>query len=208
MRGATSLLSGLLAPPRCAACAHPCGSRDALCERCERRLTLAVPPSGSGPAALDAAWSAAPYEGVARDLVSALKFRSLLPVAERIAAAIASRAPAGLMRGSLVPVPAAPARRRARGFDPAEEIAQAVSELTGLELRPCLERADGPRQVGRPRPARLSDPPRIAVSSDPPLEVLLVDDVWTTGATLAACARALRRAGTERVSAVTFARSL
>jgi ComF family protein len=208
MRSATSLLSGLLAPPRCAACARPCGSREALCERCERRLTLIAPPFGSGPPGLDAAWSSAPYEGVARELVSALKFRRLLPVAERIAVAVASRAPAGLIRGTLIPVPAAPARRRARGFDPAEEIARALSRLTRLELHPCLERADGPRQVGRPRPARLSDPPRVSVARTPPARVLLVDDVWTTGATLAACARALRQAGAERVSAATFARSL
>ena len=99
-------------------------------------------------AGLDAAWAATRYEGTARDLVAALKFRGRLRLARRAAAAIAERAPAALLAGAIVPVPAAPWRLRVRGHDPAEEIAFALADLTRLEFRPCLARSSGPRQVG------------------------------------------------------------
>jgi predicted amidophosphoribosyltransferase len=159
-------------------------------------------------AGLDAAWSAAPYEGVPRELVAALKFRRLMPLARRAAEAIAAGAPAGLVTGDLVPVPPAPWRLRARGLDPAEEIAVALARLSGARLVRCLARADGPRQVGRPRSARLADPPRVRLIAAAPRTAVLVDDVTTTGATLSACARVLRAGGTRRVVGVTFARSL
>jgi predicted amidophosphoribosyltransferase len=145
---------------------------------------------------------------VARELVAALKFRALLPVGGLIAARIADTAPASLLAGTLVPVPPAPSRLRRRGFDPAEEIARALADLCELPLGTCLVRADGPRQVGRPRAMRLAQPPRMLATGSVPAVIVLVDDVQTTGATLAAGARALRGAGARRVAAVTFARAL
>jgi predicted amidophosphoribosyltransferase len=152
-------------------------------------------------------WSAAPYEGVGRDLIAALKFGARLSLAERAAAAIAARAPPELLDGTVVPVPPAPWRHRWRGFDPAEAIARALAAETGLAFRPCLRRNQARRQVGRPRSERLSRPPQVRVAAMPPERAILVDDVVTTGATLAACAAALRSAGAQRVVALTFARS-
>ncbi len=156
---------------------------------------------------LNAAWSAGPYDGVARELVGALKFGARLGIARRVALAIAARAPADLLEGTIVPVPPAPLRRRWRGFDAAEAIAAAVGRETGLAVSRCLRRSQGRRQVGRPRAERLARPPRVTATRLAPPRAILVDDVLTTGATLAACARALRTAGAERVTAVTFARS-
>jgi predicted amidophosphoribosyltransferase len=148
-----------------------------------------------------------PYEGIARDVVAALKFRARLPLAGRAAAVIAARAPAGLLEGTIVPVPPAPGRRRWRGFDAAEAIAAALSADTGLPLEPCLRRSQGRRQVGRPRSERLASPPRVRLAGPPPATAVLVDDVITTGATIGACAQALRSGGCDRVVALTFARS-
>jgi ComF family protein len=206
-------LAALIAPPRCATCGRPCALREVLCPECRRRLSRARPLRAEGARGLDALWSAAPYRGVVRDLVSALKFRRLLPVAELMAGEIASRAPAGMWSGALVPVPPAPARFRERGFDPAEALTIALSRILGLPVSRSLAREDGPRQVGRPRPERLAEPPAVrAIGPIGPIgpigsEAVLVDDVCTTGATLRRCAEALREVGATRVAGATFART-
>jgi ComF family protein len=197
-----------VAPPLCAACGRSCRPEAVACTRCARRLGAAEPLLGKGPPGLDRAWSSAPYEDVARDLVAALKFRRLLPVADLMADRIQWLAPAHMLSGAIVPVPAAPARLRRRGFDPAGELGAALGERLGSPLEPCLRRRGGRRQVGRRRAERLGQPPRIEATGCAPRSVLLVDDVLTTGATLTACAQALRAAGAARVVAVTFARRL
>jgi predicted amidophosphoribosyltransferase len=207
MKALHAVSAGLL-PALCAACGHSCRAGAALCTRCSRRLAEAEPLTGGGPPGLDRAWSSAAHEGVARDLVAALKFRRLLPVADLIAARIEWLAPASLLSGAIVPVPASPLRAMGRGFDPAGEIAAALAEQAGLELCPCLARRGGGRQVGKRRAQRIGHPPRVHARGEVPRSVLLVDDVLTTGATLSACARALRSAGAIRVAAITFTRRL
>jgi predicted amidophosphoribosyltransferase len=197
-----------LVPALCAACGRSCRPQAVVCTRCGRRLAEAAPLSGNGPAGLDRAWSSAPHEGVARDLVTALKVRRLLPVAELVADRILWLAPAELLSGTIVPVPTATLRSMRRGLDPAAEIATALAVRIGGAVSPCLSRRGGGRQVGRGRARRVGHPPEIHARGEVPRSVLLVDDVLTTGATLSACARALRRAGAVRVVAVTFSRRL
>lgn len=197
-----------LVPPLCAACGRSCRPESTLCPRCSRRLAAMGPLEGPGPAGVDRAWSSAPHEGVARDLVVALKLRRLLPVAELMADRILWLAPGTLLSGAVVPVPTARLRSLARGFDPAAELARALASATGLPLSSCLARRGGGRQVGRRRGERLGSPPRVQARGEVPGSVLLVDDVLTTGATLASCASALRSAGAVRVAAVTFSRRL
>jgi predicted amidophosphoribosyltransferase len=207
MKALQAVATGLV-PALCAACGRSCRPGAMLCTRCGRRLAAAEPLEGHGPAGLDRAWSSAPHEGVARDLVSALKFRRLLPVAGLIAERIHWLAPASLLSGTVVPVPTARLRSLDRGFDPAGEIAAALAEWTGLPVRSCLVRRGGGRQVGKRRAERIGHPPQIQPRGEVPRSVLLLDDVLTTGATLSACARALRSAGAVRVAAITFTRRL
>jgi ComF family protein len=152
------------------------------------------------------------FEGPARSLVHALKFRAALGVADVMAAQVVAGAPRGLLEAPavLVPVPTHGVRRRARGFDHAEQLARALAARTELQVARCLVRSGAPtRQAGSSRAARRA-PGRIEirVRGDPPSSVVLVDDVHTTGATLEACARELRRAGAYTVCAVTYARAL
>src|SRR4051794_12910672 len=115
-------LLALVAPPACAICGDGCEVRTRLCERCDRALR-AGPPVRSAVPGIDEVWSAAAYDGTARHLVAALKFRARPGLAEQAATLIAGRVAADLLRGTIVPVPAAPARRRRRGVDAAGGIA-------------------------------------------------------------------------------------
>jgi predicted amidophosphoribosyltransferase len=199
----------LLAPPLCWSCRSPAARGDPLCRACRRVLRFL----GPAPVALGGVptWAPLAYDGPAADLVRALKFRGATAVASAMAALIVANAPAGLLAGALVPVPLHRARRRARPFNQAELIAAAIAARTGLGIVDCLRRT-GPdrRQVGRGRAARITSPGGVqgpAGARSPPV-ALLVDDVVTTGATLAACAAALRAAGAEQVAAIAFARTV
>jgi predicted amidophosphoribosyltransferase len=133
-----------------------------------------------------------------------------------MAAQLAALAPAAVLgaggRGpALVAVPCHPARRRARGYDQAVLLARALAQRTGRELAAPLRRGGraGDRQAGSSRATRLgAGRVTFTVRGRAPGAVVLVDDVHTTGATLHAAASALRAAGTERVTALTWARTL
>jgi len=119
---------------------------------------------------------------------------------------IAWLAPEGVLSGAIVPVPSARLRSLGRGFDPAAEIATALALRTGAPPCPILARTDLGRQLGRRRAQRIGQPPHVRLRGEAPRSALLIDDVMTTGATLAACARALRGGGSVRVVAITFTR--
>jgi ComF family protein len=161
--------------------------------------------------AFDQAWSGFAYEGVAREVVGALKSRGALVLASFIAHEIAARAPAALLAGTLVPVPAHARRRRSSGFNQAWEIATALGREVGVPVGNALRRVRASAQVGLERRARLENAQgsvRVRRGFAVPPRAVLVDDVYTTGATLDACAQALRESGTEEIVAITFARAL
>jgi len=234
-------LLALVAPPTCVACGSgvpgaevlvcaPClralpWLRGRRCPRCglPRHPARGCPAAG---AAFAGAWAPLAYEGSARALVAALKFRGALTVAALMGAQLAAHLPAALRgppvvpapadlpaalrRPAVVPVPPHAVRRRRRGFDPAAELAVALAARTGLPETPILRRRDrAPRQVGLGR-AQRRHAGRLVIEAirAPPARVLLIDDVHTTGATLDACARALVAAGCGEVVAVTYARAL
>ena len=196
----------LLAPPLCTACRLPARSGAVICPAC----TGALEHLGPAPVPLGGldVWAPVAYEGPARALVRHLKFHGATAPARHMAAAIVAGAPAGLLAHPLVAVPSPAPRRRRRGFCHAALLAEAVSARTGLPVLPLLERAGATgRQVGRARSQRLRTPPRFRAAATGRGGVVLVDDVVTTGATLAACARALRQKGWRCEHAVAYART-
>jgi predicted amidophosphoribosyltransferase len=167
------------------------------------------------------AWAPVAYAGTVPALVKALKERGAIGLARLMAAQIAATAPPGLWNGvapvALVPVPADPLRRRRRGLDHTARLASELAPRCGLPVAPVLRRrtTTAGRQAGRSRAQRLR-PDRSTVglrtgragAAAVPAVAILVDDVHTTGATLHACALALRDAGASEVRAVTYARTL
>ena len=145
------------------------------------------------------------YDTAARELVTRLKYRNARASVPFLARGMAALAPAD---SDLVTwAPTTPARLRARGFDQARLLAQAVARDLHLPCRSLLRRGPGPAQTGRDAAARLAGPALAARRSVGGRRVLLVDDVVTTGATVAAAARALREAGAEAVHVVAAART-
>ena len=147
-----------LVPPLCAACGRSCRPEAVRLHAMRAAPRRRGPLTGKGPPGIDRAWSSAPHEGVARDLVTALKYRRLLPVAELIAERIHWLAPADLLSGTIVGVPAAPLRLRKRGFDPTGEIAAALADRLGAPLQPMPD-PQGRRPPGGQAPSRAHRPP-------------------------------------------------
>ncbi|MFE6908354.1 ComF family protein [Streptomyces erythrochromogenes] len=212
MRGWWQELAGLVLPVDCAGCG---AARVLVCADCGASLSGAVAglvrPSPR-PEGLPVVRAAAAYEGAVRAVLLAHKERGALPLAGVLGGALAAAVLAGGTgpgRGelALVPVPSARRQVRARGHDPARRIAlaaagrlrragvparvapvlglrRAVADQAGLGARQRRENLAGALEVRRDG-ARLTGGARI----------VLVDDVVTTGATLAEAARAVRAAG-------------
>jgi ComF family protein len=190
------------------------------CPRCGE--TLDAPwdrqrAAPSGACHLCAAWtpelhavrSAVWLAGSAREAVHLLKYEGWSRSAEVMAAAMRGLEP--LRPGvALVPVPLGRRRERERGFTQAERLASALAHVSRLPLRPGLlqrtrETATQTKLTPEARRANVHGAFR-ARQGVAGACLVLVDDVFTTGATLLAAARALLAGGAARVEAVTFAR--
>ncbi|MES2123174.1 MAG: ComF family protein [Gemmatimonadota bacterium] len=146
-------------------------------------------------------------EGV-RALVHNLKYTGW----RRLSAVMARRmAPllADIGDGDLVPVPLAPRRARQRGYNQAAELATGLARLTGLPLAPgrLVRGRETPTQTRLTPEARLANLAGAFVGRPSARPAWLVDDVFTTGATLTSAAQALLDAGAPHVGAITFARA-
>jgi len=212
----------LLLPQRCVVCG--CGGRQ-LCAGCRDELQRIDPPLCARCGA-PTAWpvercrecagrrlgfvsarAAVGYDAAARRLVHAWKERGLRRLAAEAAQLVAERVPPPGV-DALTFVPADRERRLARGHNSAERLALELAALWELPCLPLLERTRGGRQRGSSATERRTVRGAFRARSAAPRTVAVIDDVYTTGATAAAAASALRAAGARRVEAIAFARAL
>ncbi|MET0747809.1 MAG: ComF family protein [Rhizobium sp.] len=232
------MLTDLLYPPTCAACGAATGSHRSLCPRCWAGIRFIERPYcevlgspfshdlGTGilsaeaiaePPLFDRLRSAAIHDGVVRDLVHGLKYRDRVDLAPMMAEWML-RASDGTVAAcdALVPVPLHRSRLFSRKFNQAAELARHLARQSGKPLLPStlvrVKRTS--QQVGlgaRARQDNVRGAFAIARHRDNDVfgrRIVLVDDVYTTGATVAAATRVLKKAGAADVSVLTFARAL
>ncbi|WP_165216375.1 ComF family protein [Affinirhizobium pseudoryzae] len=228
----------ILYPPCCAACGIRTGVHHALCPGCWRQMrfierpfceVLGIPFSfdpGEGmvcaeaiaePPIFDRLRAVALHEGPARSLVHALKYRDRTELAGMMAHWMQRAAGVHLQEAdAIIPVPLHWSRLASRRFNQAAELARALSRLSGKPLLSdvLIRRKRTLRQVGLTANAR-EDNLRAAFRIVPGREnmvfgrhIILVDDVYTTGATVSSATRALKRAGATEVTVLSFAMAL
>lgn len=208
-------------PARCVGCGR---EGAALCLGCTPALDARLLLPGGVPVGLPGdipepllqlEWCAG-FRGVVRDALHQLKYAGEQRLAEPLGAAVARRwTRVGVGADLVVNVPVHADRARARGYDQAELIARSAARHLRLPFAPCLERRRATiAQFDLDRATRATNvagafavaAPAAGTGSPAGQWVLLVDDVTTTGATLAACAEALLASGAMAVSAITVAR--
>ena len=197
-----------IVPPFCGTCSEPFDGAiegDFICANCAHRKL-----------AFDAAVSAYRSRGVVRFVILQFKYNRQLhlrhPVADWLSEAMSDDRLRDRKFDCIVPVPLHSARLRERGFNQAEVLARILGQTTNLSVNRALERTRyTTTQTAFDRAARMENlrgafrlRKRIDVRG---LQVLLVDDILTTGSTLSECARVLREAGAHSVYAITAARA-
>jgi predicted amidophosphoribosyltransferase len=209
----------LLLPQRCVVCAAPatqlCGRcvglfqrlASPLCERCGAPTAWSVQRCREcfgRRLAFARARSAVAYDDAVRVVVGAWKergLRRLVAIAAVVVAEVVPR-PDGLVTY----VPADPDRGLRRGHHPPHALAEVLAEKWELPCAATLGRRRGRRQRGLSRADRRRNVRSLFKAVDAPACAVLIDDVFTSGATVNAAAAALRKAGSRRVEVVTFAR--
>lgn len=183
----------VLKKPACPIC-NAINQNGATCGRCRSRTKL------SG------ATIAFRYEGVAKQLVAQMKYESKRSIARHFGSALLGEVPISNFVVSYVPSDGA--TRRRRGFDQAKLIARAYAKKNHCEFDTLLLRSRHIRQVGMSRKQRLANVADNFVIKRPVegQNILLVDDVITTGATASECAKVLKNAGARRVWLLATAR--
>lgn len=184
-------------PSRCYRC-HKATPQSRVCETCRRYSGLSH------------VWVASEYQEISKQLIYKLKFKRAQAAAKTLASAIDGQLPDLPSTLIVTNVPTANKRVRMRGYDQAKLIAKELASLRGWQYMETLERLGSTRQVGAKREDRLIQlkhsfkplPAKLRLLED--THILLVDDVLTTGATLGAASKELRRAGARIIDGAVF----
>ena len=187
----------MITRPLCARCGVPSKSVVAECVQC---LTLR---------GFQRARSVVVFAEPARSLTISLKRRGARGLAEAMGALMADVGNRAGLTGDMVTFVPGGRRARRAGFDQAELLARGVARRLRVPVRRVLTRAgEGPRQADVPLDERRDNVRDRFASGSIRGRVLLVDDVYTTGATAEACSNVLLQAGADSVDVITWARTL
>jgi ComF family protein len=219
-------LLDLLYPPRCVHCRQPgqwwcaaCNAQaqvihDPICPHCGRpQFSALCPQCRRSPIEIDGIRSAVVFEGPLRQAIHHLKYNGKTSLAEPLGRFIVARWKTDpLPADVIVPVPLHATRLRERGYNQSTLLAQQLSPACGLPVaEEALERTKAtlPQVTldAQQRRANVQDAFRACADRVRGKQVLLMDDVCTTGATLAACSQALKQAGAQSVWALTLGRA-
>lgn len=165
----------------------------------------------SGLREFDAVYSFGLYEAELRKLIHLFKYEGVRPLKRPLGAWLAQALPLDLRFDAIVPMPLHWSRWLRRGFNQADLLARELSARSGFPVERLVQRARSTaRQAQLTRAGRRRNVARAFKVARPDRvrgkRLLLIDDVFTTGATLNACATALKRAGAAHVSGLTLAR--
>ena len=206
----------VLYPPKCVFCAAILSANDGLCASCAEGLSFYDRPVEGGTGKFyERCYCALPYEGAVRRSVLHYKFHGKSAYAVTYAALLAAfvRRFDEVMAVDVVTwVPVSKARRRKRGYDQAELLARALAGQMQKPCRKLLEKIrDNPPQPGKERAERRANVLGAFTAVEDACiageKILLVDDIFTTGATMEECSRVLKTAGAALVLGATFART-
>ena len=199
-------------PPHCAVCEADIEAAELLCGSCWAEIVPCRPHSRveDGGRDFEQVVSLGPFTGALQQAIHALKFRNQVrlgrALGERMGQCLAEQlAPLDC----LLPVPLHPARQRERGFNQSAEIAAGLGTVLGVPVyHGVMRRQRNTRQQAllsaEERRANLHDAFAPVAALPAGVRIGIVDDVWTTGETMAACAQAV---GSDRLWAVVLARS-
>ena len=201
-------LIDLMFPQHCKGCGSRSDGGGTLCSDCIREIPLRLHPFTS-PTGVRAAWALGVYEGVLESMICRGKYgkdgQAIALLGDYLGRAVGSRLP---QYDAVTHVPASWIGRWQRGFDQAEQLAKSVAKPLGLTPCTALTRKAFGSQAGRTKMARRKwAQMAFDATHTVPARVLLVDDVCTTGSTVAACADSLLEAGAVRVDLVCVART-
>ncbi len=174
---------------------------DGQCGLCRRGLS-----------GFDAAYSYGSYDGTLRKLIQLFKYGKVLTLARPLGQLLANAVPRERVYDLIVPMPMHWRRRWSRGFNQSALLGEVLASRMHLKVSSAVRRRKAtPPQAGMTatqRRANMSGAFDVRRPGDVRgKRILLVDDVFTTGATAAACARALKRAGALHVAVLTVARA-